>query len=203
MTLRVLVTGASSGIGKAIATTLAEKGLVVFGTSRHADDFRSLPFPVLPLDVRSDASVDACVAAMVSRVGGVDVLINNAGYALTGAAEETSIDEAKEQFDTNFFGRACHERRPPRDAGGSRGQDHHYRLAGRAPGDSIPAVFLGDQVRSGGILGSAVARSETVGDLGIDHRTGLRAHGARGGRPVLGHVVAGLHVAEVACRAPR
>ena len=104
MTLRVLVTGASSGIGQAIATTLAEKGMTVFGTSRHPVGGRVTTFPLLALDVRSDDSVRACVGEMLERVGGIDVLVNNAGYALTGAAEETSIEEAKEQFDTNFFG---------------------------------------------------------------------------------------------------
>ena len=104
MTLRVLVTGASSGIGQAIAATLAEKGLTVFGTSRHAVGGAITPFTMLPLDVRSDLSVRACVGEMLERAGGIDVLVNNAGYALTGAAEETSIEEAKEQFDTNFFG---------------------------------------------------------------------------------------------------
>ena len=104
MTLRVLVTGASSGIGQAIAATLAEKGLTVFGTSRHAVDGAITPFTMLPLDVRSDHSVRACVGEVLERAGGIDVLVNNAGYALTGAAEETSIEEAKEQFDTNFFG---------------------------------------------------------------------------------------------------
>ena len=101
---RVLVTGASSGIGEAIATVLAERGLTVFGTSRAPRDQRSTSFQMLPLDVRSDASVLECVETIRARAGGVDVLVNNAGYALTSAAEETSIDEAKDQFETNFFG---------------------------------------------------------------------------------------------------
>jgi len=59
---------------------------------------------MLPLDVRSDESVAACVQAMLRQVGQIDVLINNAGYELGGALEEISIDEARSQFDTNFFG---------------------------------------------------------------------------------------------------
>jgi short-subunit dehydrogenase len=102
--LRVLVTGASSGIGETIATALAGRGLTVFGTSRTPRMDGASGFQMLPLDVRSDESVRECLAAIVSEAGGVDVLVNNAGYALTSAAEETSIDEAKEQFDTNFFG---------------------------------------------------------------------------------------------------
>jgi len=102
--LRVLVTGASSGIGEAIAKALAARGLTVFGTSRSPRAGDTNGFEMVPMDVRADESVRECVQTVAGRAGGVDVLINNAGYALTGAAEETSIDEAKEQFETNFFG---------------------------------------------------------------------------------------------------
>lgn len=100
----VLVTGASSGIGAAVARLFQQRGHAVFGTSRHADALSPHEFPMLKLDVDSDTSVKACVDEILSRAGRVDVLVNNAGYALTGAAEETSIEEAKEQFETNFFG---------------------------------------------------------------------------------------------------
>jgi NAD(P)-dependent dehydrogenase (short-subunit alcohol dehydrogenase family) len=104
MTQTVLVTGASSGIGRATALTLAERGLRVFGTSRRPDAAEPAPFPMLQLDVRSEDSVNACVNEVLARAGRVDVLVNNAGYALSGASEETSIEEAKAQFDTNFWG---------------------------------------------------------------------------------------------------
>lgn len=104
MAQTVLVTGASSGIGAAAAHLFHQRGFLVFGTSRNANPASPQEFPMLKLDVNSDDSVKACVAEVVSRAGRVDVLVNNAGYALTGAAEETSVAEAKEQFETNFFG---------------------------------------------------------------------------------------------------
>src|SRR5438093_6251879 len=104
MSTTALVTGASSGIGQAIALRLASRGIHVFGTARQPAQAQSAPFEVLPLDVRSEESVEQCVELALSRAGKLDVLVNNAGYALTGAAEETSIEEAKAQFDTNFFG---------------------------------------------------------------------------------------------------
>jgi short-subunit dehydrogenase len=59
---------------------------------------------VIPLDVRDEQSVRECVATVLQRAGHIDALVNNAGYALIGAAEETSLQEAKELFDINFFG---------------------------------------------------------------------------------------------------
>ena len=100
----VLVTGASSGIGAAIAHLFHQRGFMVFGTSRSADPGTPSEFPMLKLDVKSDASVKACVGEVLARAGRLDILVNNAGFALTGAAEETSVEEAKDQFETNYFG---------------------------------------------------------------------------------------------------
>jgi short-subunit dehydrogenase len=100
----VLVTGASSGFGHAIATLLAQAGFTVFGTSRNPNANLTNNFELLSLDVRSDNSVDVCVQTILQRTNRLDVLINNAGYATFGALEETSLTEAQAQFDTNFFG---------------------------------------------------------------------------------------------------
>jgi len=101
----VLITGASSGVGQSTALLLSQKGYKVFGTSRDPANADVIPTVVmLALDVRSDDSVAACVKAVADEAGRIDLLMNNAAYELAGALEETSIDEAKAQFETNFFG---------------------------------------------------------------------------------------------------
>ncbi len=103
--LVALVTGASSGIGQATAERLVGCGLTVYGTSRHPSrNKRHGDFCMLALDVRRDASVRACIDRVVAESGHIDVLVNNAGVALQGAVEETSLDEIKDLFETNFFG---------------------------------------------------------------------------------------------------
>jgi len=99
-----VVTGASSGFGKATASLLAARGFRVFGTSRTPRADRDDGFEMLQLEVDSDASVDRCVSDVQRRAGAVDVLVNNAGQVLTGSIEETSTEEAKAHFETNFFG---------------------------------------------------------------------------------------------------
>jgi NAD(P)-dependent dehydrogenase (short-subunit alcohol dehydrogenase family) len=91
----VLITGASSGVGQSTARLLSQKGYKVFGTSRNPSGAEAIPaVEMLALDVRSDASVSACVTAIVNQVGRVDVLVNNAAYELAGALEEISLEEA-------------------------------------------------------------------------------------------------------------
>jgi len=100
-----LVTGASSGIGESIAGRLARAGYRVYGTSRRAAVSTSQGFEMLSLDVTDDASVNAAVDQLVRREGRVDVLVNNAGFGVApGGAEESSIEQAKAVFETNFFG---------------------------------------------------------------------------------------------------
>lgn len=107
----VLVTGASSGIGKACAEHLAARGWRVFGTQRKPSDAAtSGQSPeMISMDVDSDDSVRAGVETLLSRAGRLDAVVNNAGFSLMGSVEDTSIEEAKSQMETNFFGvlRVC------------------------------------------------------------------------------------------------
>jgi NAD(P)-dependent dehydrogenase (short-subunit alcohol dehydrogenase family) len=100
-----LVTGVSSGIGREIAQLLAERGARVFGTVRNPQSAKLIHgVEVVRMDVTDDASVSEAVQSIVQKAGPVQILVNNAGYALAGALEETSIEEARQQFETNFFG---------------------------------------------------------------------------------------------------
>src|SRR5438045_5499288 len=100
-----IVTGASSGIGEATAERLARAGYKVYGTSRRGAHARQQFFQMLPLDVTSDESVEAAVREVVRLEGRIDLLVNNAGIGVAPAgAEESSIDQAKAIFETNFFG---------------------------------------------------------------------------------------------------
>lgn len=102
----VLITGASSGIGRAIAQKSAEAGHRVYGGSRSFTPDSKVPDGVSPrhLDVTNDDSVSALVNEIERNEGRIDTLINCAGVGLTGALEETSIEKAKSVFDTNLFG---------------------------------------------------------------------------------------------------
>jgi NAD(P)-dependent dehydrogenase (short-subunit alcohol dehydrogenase family) len=104
----VLVTGASSGIGLACATHLARRGFRVYGTSRRADA-GSPDVTMLTADVTDDRSVEQAVATVLAREGRLDILVNNAGMGIAGPVESTSIEQAKGQFEVNFFGafRVC------------------------------------------------------------------------------------------------
>lgn len=115
----VLVTGTSSGIGAAVRRDLAARGWHVFGSSRRADGGDP---EVLRLDVTDDGSVREAIAAVIARTGRLDALVNNAGVDLTGAIEETGVDEAHRLFETNVFGmhRVVREAMPHLRASGGR-----------------------------------------------------------------------------------
>ena len=107
---RWLVTGVSTGLGRAIAEHALGRGDIVVGTLRKADqiaDFEALAPGrafALQLDVTDDAAVESVVAETIAKAGGLDVLVNNAGYALMGAVEDISLAEARHQMETNYFG---------------------------------------------------------------------------------------------------
>jgi NAD(P)-dependent dehydrogenase (short-subunit alcohol dehydrogenase family) len=109
-----LVTGSSSGIGLETSLLLARNGFKTFATMRNIDKGKEvsaiasrekLPIRIVQLDVTDDISVNKAIEKIVSESGGrIDVLVNNAGYALGGAFEDSSLDEIKSQFETNVFG---------------------------------------------------------------------------------------------------
>jgi short-subunit dehydrogenase len=101
----ILITGASSGFGLMTAKKLHESGFQVIGTSRNPEKYQAkLPFKLLALDIADDNSIESFGKKLFSQINKLDVLINNAGYLVTGLAEETSIEIGKQQFETNFWG---------------------------------------------------------------------------------------------------
>jgi len=105
----VLITGASSGIGKTCCEYLAGLGMTAYGASRSLTDGDAGNYKTLRMDVTDDASVGDGIKKIQERQGRMDVVVNCAGYGIAGAVEETSPQEAMAQFDTNFFGvhRVC------------------------------------------------------------------------------------------------
>jgi NAD(P)-dependent dehydrogenase (short-subunit alcohol dehydrogenase family) len=103
----VLITGCSSGIGRATAEHLAEKGWTVYATARRPESISDLEekgCKLLALDVNDEESMRSAVAAVEEAEGAVGVLVNNAGYSQSGAVEEVPMDQVRRQFDTNVFG---------------------------------------------------------------------------------------------------
>ena len=108
----VLITGASTGIGRATAELLARRGYRVFATMRdtsgrnvHArEELESLELDVLQLDVTDESSVAQAVSEVISRAGQIDAVINNAGFGNLGVTEAYTVDQFKEVYDTNVFG---------------------------------------------------------------------------------------------------
>lgn len=105
----ILITGASSGIGKASAQQLIAEGHKVYTAARRIDNMQDLKaaggFPI-QMDITDEADVQKVVDTIISKEGKIDVLFNNAGYAIYGSVEETSLDDARQQFEVNIFGLA-------------------------------------------------------------------------------------------------
>lgn len=105
----VLVTGASAGIGKAIAWRLMEDGWLVYAAARRLEKMRELESEgarILSLDVTREDDLQAAVETLIESEGRIDALVNNAGYGSYGAIEEVPIEEARRQFEVNVFGLA-------------------------------------------------------------------------------------------------
>ncbi len=103
----VLITGCSTGIGRATAERLARRGLTVYATARRLEsieDLKKAGCRTLALDVTDEASMQAAVAAVEDAEGSVGALVNNAGYSQSGAVETIPLDEVRRQFETNVFG---------------------------------------------------------------------------------------------------
>lgn len=103
----VLITGASSGIGKATAIYLAQNGYNVYGAARRVEKMNELKnFGIKPiaLDITKDESVTACVNQILKEAESIDVLVNNAGFGSYGAIEDVSMEDARYQLEVNVFG---------------------------------------------------------------------------------------------------
>jgi NAD(P)-dependent dehydrogenase (short-subunit alcohol dehydrogenase family) len=185
----VLVTGASSGIGLACASYLAARGFKVYGTSRKQSEGSAKlaacgeepegMLTMLTMDVTSDESVKQGIQTILSQEGRLDIAVNNAGMGIAGPVEQTSVEEAREQLDVNFFGafRVCREVLPPmRQQGG--GYIVNIGSIGGVIAIPYQAMYSASKFALEGL--SEAMRLE-VKSLGInvsviqpgDHRTGL------------------------------
>lgn len=101
----VLITGVSSGIGRATAIKFATQGCRVFGTVRNPEKAQTIPgVTLVEMDIRDQASVQRGIDSIIGQAVRIDVLVNSAGVTLLGAMEESSVAEAQTLFDTNLFG---------------------------------------------------------------------------------------------------
>lgn len=101
----VLITGASSGLGKATACHLADLGYVVYGTCRNPNQYETPPnYKLISLDLNQPTSIQSAVEELLGEEGRIDVLINNAGSGIIGPMEELEIDALRANFETNCYG---------------------------------------------------------------------------------------------------
>ena len=198
-----LVTGVSSGIGNATARALVARGYRVFGTVRSEASILPAQVERVLLDVRDGDSVERGVAEVLAKAGRIDVLVNNAGVGVIGAIEETSLDQARDLFEVNFFGaaRLTQAVLPAMRA----------RKSGRIVFISsvlgfLPAPFMGFYAASKhAIEGLAESLDHEARALGIRialvepgwTRTGLDSNGATAARRVDDYGVARERVREV------
>ena len=174
-----LVTGVSSGIGRATAELLSQRGFRVFGTTRRPSeaDERLEGVEIIPLDVRDEDSVRSCVRSVLERAGGIDALVNNAGYALIGSLEETSMEEAKDLFETNFFGvlRMSQAVLPHMREQGFGRIANVGSVVGFLPAP-YQAIYSASKARHRGLFRILGPRSETVWHPRFGHRAGIHSN---------------------------
>lgn len=105
----VLITGASAGMGKDAALRLIKDGYIVYGAARrlsHMDELIEKGGYAIQMDILDESAIDNAVQRIMDEQGRLDILINNAGYAVWGAVETVSMQDARRQFDVNIFGLA-------------------------------------------------------------------------------------------------
>jgi len=167
----VLITGATSGIGRACAELLASSGWRVFGTGRSLSS--ALPpaghVEMVEMDVDDDASVHAGVATVIAKAGRLDAVINNAGFSMRGAVEDTAIVEAKAIFETNFFGvlRVCRAVMPALRANGG-GYIVKHQFSGWRRRVAVQRPLQREQIRLG-----RRQRKPEAGDASVRHSCGF------------------------------
>ncbi len=155
MAKTILITGASSGIGRATALYFAERGWNVAATMRDplkADPVLQHPqISLFALDVTNADSIAPAIAATLDRYQKIDVLLNNAGYGLFGPIEAIDSDQIQQQFATNLFGLIRVTQQVLRSCGAGRRLDPQHLFHRRPFGASLRLVIRCDQVRSRGI----------------------------------------------------
>ena len=201
----VLITGASSGIGRACAVRLATAGDRVYGTSRRTDVDAPSGVTMIQMDVDDERSVDAGVNRILAAAGRIDVVVNNAGFGIGGALEDTPIADAEALFNTNFFGvlRVCRAVLPTMRAQRSGTIVNISSLAGRI---GLPFQGMYSATKFA-VEGATEALRMEVRPFGIrvvliepgDFRTGFTAHRRRiapADSAYTAYMDRALHVAE-------
>lgn len=105
----ILITGASSGIGKATAEKFFKEGFIVYGAARKLEkmnDLKELGVNIISLNITDEQSIQNCVNQIINKEGKIDILVNNAGFGSYGSIEEVSMNDAKYQMEVNLFGAA-------------------------------------------------------------------------------------------------
>lgn len=171
-----VITGGSSGIGLNAARALRDRGLNVYELSRRAENAEP-GVTHLQADVTDETQVNAAVAEILRREGRIDILINNAGFGISGAIEFTPPQEARRQFDVNFFGMVNMNRAVlpvMRQQGGRPHREHELRRG--AHRHSVSGLLLGLQGRRAHVFARARKRGASLRHRGLRHHAGRHRH---------------------------